>query len=211
MPAGVRKRTRPVGTILDQNDYRHEIGIKYGTLTVISFADFKTTPSKRKVPRVNCLCECGATKAISIWDLHRKATTTCGDRTFHKGYEDRTMPAFNNIYRNSYRNRATKAGLEFSITEEEFRTLSQQTCHYCGTLPEATSLRGTMRGTCKTGKGVSTFVYNGLDRMDSAKGYTLDNVVPCCGTCNHAKHTMGYTVFIAWLDRLVAYRHSRTV
>jgi hypothetical protein len=58
----------------------------------------------------------------------------------------------------------------------------------------------------KTGKYLSQYVYNGLDRKNSQKGYTIRNVVPCCGVCNHAKHTMNYKDFIAWLDRVTNFR-----
>jgi len=42
--------------------------------------------------------------------------------------------------------------------------------------------------------------------VDSSLGYVLGNVVPCCSTCNFAKRDMAYQEFLAWLDRLVAYR-----
>ena len=28
---------------------------------------------------------------------------------------------------------------------------------------------------------------NGIDRINSDKGYTIDNCVPCCAQCNHMK------------------------
>lgn len=195
------------GRSKNAEDYQDEIGVKYGKLTVTSFSHFRFTPGGRRLAMVNCICECGGTKSISIQDLRRKAVNTCGNKMIHYAYKDRSMPAFNQIYRHSYKFRALKAGIEFAITEDEFRTLSQQTCHYCGTLPESTTRKGT-KGKCKTGDSFSIFVYNGLDRKDSSKGYTLDNVVPCCGTCNHAKHTMGYEMFTAWIARLVAFQTS---
>lgn len=30
----------------------------------------------------------------------------------------------------------------------------------------------------------------GLDRLDNARGYTLDNVVPCCGSCNKIRNRL---------------------
>ena len=43
---------------------------------------------------------------------------------------------------------------------------------------------------------------NGIDRVDSSKGYTLENSVPCCKYCNIAKHTMTSTEFYAWVRRV---------
>jgi len=59
---------------------------------------------------------------------------------------------------------AMDRGLEWTITWEEFEALAQRPCHYC----ESASPR--------TGSG--------LDRVDNRRGYTLDNVLPCCGRCN---------------------------
>ena len=40
---------------------------------------------------------------------------------------------------------------------------------------------------------------NGLDRVDSSKGYTIDNVVPCCAICNTAKNKMTQKEFKEWI------------
>ena len=62
---------------------------------------------------------------------------------------------------------AKQRGLAFGISREDYYILRVQPCHYCG-YPLAES-------------GV------GLDRLDSALGYVLDNVVPCCDDCNRCK------------------------
>jgi hypothetical protein len=54
----------------------------------------------------------------------------------------------------------------------------QKPCHYCGAeLP---------------------LHIVGLDRVDNARGYTRDNIVPCCALCNDAKgHLLSYDEFKA--------------
>lgn len=78
-------------------------------------------------------------------------------------------------YKSTARGRFTKGqrraiserGLEWTISFEEYCHLISKPCAYCtGPLPP---------------QGV------GLDRKDSEAGYTPDNVVPCCGTCNGIK------------------------
>lgn len=186
---------------------REHVGEVFGKLTITSFVGYRVT-KRGRTPIMNCKCACGKRKKVSYKDLRSGKTKTCGFN--HPHYEDRRMPAFNMIYRHSYKGRAEKAGLAFSISPGQFMGISQQPCHYCGALPQAASYRGN-RGALKTGKHLSKFVYNGLDRVDSRKGYTLKNVVPCCGVCNHAKHTMSYRDFCAWLDRIVQFRNGRAV
>ena len=71
---------------------------------------------------------------------------------------------------------AKKRGIECDLTYDEFLFLTDiKTCCYCA--KEVVWEPYTGRGTCR---------YN-LDRKDSDKGYSFDNVVVCCGTCNQMK------------------------
>jgi hypothetical protein len=84
-----------------------------------------------------------------------------------------------------------KDGLEFL----DFLRISQEPCHYCGSPPS---------NLAKQKK--RTFRYNGLDRKDSSLPHTLDNVVPCCKTCNFAKQGVGYEEFLVWIAKVYAHR-----
>lgn len=55
-------------------------------------------------------------------------------------------------------------GLDWGIAKSEYSELIKLPCHYC--------------------KGEINETGAGLDRIDNTKGYLLDNVVPCCGSCN---------------------------
>ena len=62
---------------------------------------------------------------------------------------------------------AKRAGREWSITIEQFIKLREKSCYYCdGPLPE-------------TGYG--------LDRIDCSKGYSNENVLPACHSCNRKR------------------------
>ena len=57
--------------------------------------------------------------------------------------------------------------MPFNITKEDWTILIKEPCYLCG---------------FQNNKGI------GLDRVDNTKReYTLDNVKPCCGTCNNLK------------------------
>ena len=65
---------------------------------------------------------------------------------------------------------ARKAALrhhQWEITENEYLRIIESPCFYCGGPLPFTGIR--------------------LDRMDSSKDYTVDNVVSCCSVCNRAK------------------------
>jgi hypothetical protein len=63
--------------------------------------------------------------------------------------------------------KAKVSGVVLSITLDQYETLLAQPCDYCG------------RPLALTGYG--------LDRKVPGGPFTLDNVVPCCGSCNELK------------------------
>ena len=80
---------------------------------------------------------------------------------------------------------------------KQVRELMQSDYHYCGAPPSR--LR-----TVKNGDGV--FTYNGIDRVNNSEGYSADNVVPCCTTCNFSKGRRSYAEFVQWAARIAAKR-----
>jgi hypothetical protein len=75
-----------------------------------------------------------------------------------------------------YKQNAKIRNLELRLTIEEFTELTSKGCYYCGfNNPE---------------------VPNGLDRLDSSRGYLSSNVVPCCRVCNKMKGTLQRDAFI---------------
>lgn len=82
-------------------------------------------------------------------------------RDFNKERQD-------NIARhmNEYISSAYKRGKSFELTQDQFEELVTGICSYCGFQSETVI---------------------GIDRLDSDKGYTVQNTVPCCAVCNHMK------------------------
>ena len=97
-----------------------------------------------------------------------------------------------------YKLSAIERGHEFLLSGEEAYDLFQGTCHYCGLPPSTVS--GKDRGM----NGI--YLYNGIDRVDNSKGYTVGNCVTCCATCNRMKGVREYREFVDWLDRVTKYR-----
>ena len=107
--------------------------------------------------------------------------------------EKRRVSAGRKLYV-AYKWEAANDGREFSLTVEDFERISQKNCYYCGSLPEPRLMQRLTPTHC-----------NGLDRVDNKKGYTLDNVVPCCAACNRFKSSTDYDTFITRIRKI--YEH----
>lgn len=97
-----------------------------------------------------------------------------------------------------YRASAKRKGLSWRLSKQQFKALTSQDCRYCGRHPSSTFKRGKRRFN-------GYYVYNGIDRLDSKKGYTRLNTVPCCSTCNYAKRRMTEKEFVSWVTAVYAH------
>lgn len=83
-----------------------------------------------------------------------------------------------------YKRGAIKRSLEFSLTREEFESLINTACYYCGSRPTLRNINGC------------NLICNGIDREDNNKGYYKENCLPCCKICNVMKWAMSHDDFI---------------
>ena len=145
------------------------------------------------------LCFCGDADCREFFSTrisYLKDIKSCGA---NQGKIKRGEAAFNSIYRVYKRDNIKKSGrwhLPFEISKRLFRKLIQQNCVYCGREPSS------VRGSTEFNRYNGTFLYNGLDRVDNSKGYTIDNVVSCCSKCNRAKGTMTVDEFKEWIFKV---------
>ncbi len=87
----------------------------------------------------------------------------------------------------NYLSRASKRGIPFDLTVEQFKELTSMKCHYCnGTHPSISDKE----------------MLCGIDKKDPVKGYVYSNCLPCCILCNQAKNSMSYKEFKSWLIRI---------
>ena len=140
----------------------------------------------------HCVCDCGNHVDAAGVDLRRGRSRQCRACQGKQYRLPAGEAAFRKLWRD-YKNRALLHSLEWNVTQDQFRELSQQLCFYCGGAPAQLASRP---------ESGSTFTYNGLDRRDNSLGYTLENVVPCCKHCNLAKNTMSVEEFREWARRL---------
>jgi hypothetical protein len=72
---------------------------------------------------------------------------------------------------NYAKSRATKNGKGWLLSFNDYEKLLSQVCHYCSNELAPNKASGV-----------------GLDRIDNARGYEIDNVLPCCGICNSIRN-----------------------
>jgi len=171
-------------------------GRVFGKLTVIKLVkteDRQWVRQKATVRWYLCRCECGKEKTLagpSLTKDQRVRSCGCLLKEWKKTYESRSRlfkkdTAFRRVIE-QYKRGAKDRDLCWELTDEQFRTLTLSPCHYTGLLPS----------TVKEVASGEQYIYNGIDRIDSGLGYTLDNCVPCCRDVNFMKKNMTYERFI---------------
>jgi hypothetical protein len=168
-------------------------GQKFGRLAVLKLA---YTTLKKSYWLCKCSCD-DKEVVVQSWSLQSGHTKSCGCLQKETIGNLRALPdgdaSFNTLY-SAYRGRANKKGIIFDISIEDFKRLVSEKCFYDGVEP--------YRYIKDKGRFSNKHLFNGLDRIDNTKGYTLDNVVPCCKECNIAKNNMSLEDFKNWTKRL---------
>jgi len=170
------------------------VGRRFGKLLVLKYAGRS---------KWLCRCDCGATSTPGTWNLHRGVVHSCGclQRTH------RILPGDEGSFRARYRQcqgNAVSRGYEFSLTVEQFRGISAQSCFYCGAEPQPyiAGKRAIQR---------VPYLCNGLDRQDNQGGYTKDNCVACCAVCNYMKRTLSVGEFLTAAAHIIAHQTKKTL
>jgi len=167
-------------------------GQVFGTMTVIGKS---TTTDNSKYLRWQLECQCGGIGYATYSDLMRGRSNYCPDCRDVKAVWSPVRALYA-----SYKRNAEKSGRDFALTKGQFSNLLDNDCFYCDSPPMQTYSKKGMR---------ETLTYNGIDRVDNSKGYTLDNVVTACKFCNFAKNVGDAGEFELWLDRVAMSRMQR--
>jgi hypothetical protein len=181
-------------------------GQKFSSLTVIQ-------KSFTRNKRVHWLvkCDCGNEKHVTGNSLKRGNTKSCGCMAIEWQNESKRKREYPRKYepRIASARRVYKDYSDGDLSFDEFLTLSRLPCHYCGSEPSnrCNTFAGDVVGFGTSQKSLDegTFIYNGLDRVDSSKLHNKNNVVPCCKNCNLSKRDRSYDDFVSWIKR--AYHH----
>jgi hypothetical protein len=181
-------------------------GQTFGRLTAIKFVGV----DDRGYALWECQCECGQTKIVKAVNLRLGVTRSCGCLQHEvcvargrrvaagnllKAGIRKPDASFRDLLR-GYRNNASKRGLCWELSEEDFKRLTSSSCFYTGLAPSQ---------VWRADRSAEPYVYNGVDRIDSTKGYSVGNCVACAPAINKMKWELSQEQFVA-LCRLVAAR-----
>lgn len=123
-------------------------------------------------------CDCGNERSIRSGQL--RVFSTCGRRCPLRGMRP-FPPAKADLHTrySQYKKGAKRRSLALALSLEQFDNITKGQCYYCGANPA-----------------------RGVDRIDSARGYVLGNVTPCCVTCNRMKLDLSIGQFFAHLEKI---------
>lgn len=74
---------------------------------------------------------------------------------------------------------AKTRGIKVQLTDNEISSLLNSNCYYCGKEKA-----------------------DGIDRIDSNKDYTINNIVPCCKVCNMMKNKFSLDTFLEQVNKI---------
>ena len=161
------------------------VGKRYGKLVVTKFLYSKRVQHHNGFHTDTyweCLCDCGNIHKVLTRMLNSRDVKSCG--CLMTGAKSKQESVFNELY-NGYVCRARNKNIDFNLSKEKFREITQQKCFYCGCEPQQIARKNREY----------PYIYNGIDRINNFKGYTEDNIVPCCGKCNKMKLDMSVDEF----------------
>ena len=161
---------------------------KFNRLTVLKFSH----SDKRWRKWYLVKCDCGEEKIVMGSAMVSGNTKSCGclsrevrqSKRISKHHSDITAVIL------GYKRHAERRGLKWLLSREFVEKIIKENCFYCGSKPS--NIKKT-KNSIRDG-----LFYSGIDRINSNKDYTDDNVVPCCRMCNYAKSSISIDDFKKW-------------
>lgn len=189
----------------------------YGRLTVRDYLPSKIEDGRRVPAKMKVSCSCGSELTVSAANLKLGKCKSCGcikNELLRKHYQEfvekrRAKADYKPIEasaRDLFQNYLVRHFGNLSF--EHFYELTQKHCYYCHSEPSQYYNKfkygkATRKYASEIQKNEGTFTYNGLDRIDSKRGYDVDNVVACCKICNYMKHVLSTDEFFNHIARII--------
>lgn len=170
---------------------------KYGKLLVIERSEKRSGKNNQHI-LWKCICDCGNIHYTEAYKLKRGRKKSCGcmDSGRNPSFiNNRGMALWNRLYLSTIKKRAKKQGYETDINIDLFIKISSENCFYCNS-------EGTQKLEDRIKNSEAFITFNGIDRINSSRGYFMDNIVSCCKHCNTAKNTLSQSDFKQLIKRI---------
>ena len=169
-----------------RRQYKDLVGLTFGKLTVKEFSH----TDKKQQSWWKCLCSCGKEKTVRSQNLKGGYTKSCGC-IYLKRCGDISGGHFSNI-----KSHARWRKLEFNLKIEDIWNLYLKQNKKCA-LSGIEILFDNNRGKTTAS----------LDRIDSSKGYIIDNVQWVHKDINQMKSDRKIEDFLKWINLIHAYNN----
>lgn len=172
------------------------LGQKFGKLKVLRY---DTNINATRV-RWICSCECGNEKSIIAKHLVSGATTSCGCGLFRSGEYSRAWKGYKGVsgkYLATLERNAKKRGLTFKINGQDVWNQYLKQNKRCSYTNWEISFKGFNQ------KGSAS-----VDRIDSSRGYEVDNIQIVDKKVNMIKWDLSEKDFLTTCKRVVEFRYE---
>lgn len=182
------------------------IGKRIGKLLVLERAEPYTHRSEKNNKltvrsQFKCICDCGNYRIANTKVLRKGSISMCMNCAYKtRPQSTERLSNIERLYALSIVSRCKDSKIENNLSLEEFENIVKNNCYYCNNEPRIRTYIDNNK-IVKRGE----LLANGVDRLDSNKGYSIDNCVPCCTRCNTAKNTLSEKDFINHIIKI--YNH----
>lgn len=175
------------------------IGNVYGRLIVVASA-ISYVYGRSHRARWECVCECGNKSTYSGTHLRTGRRTQCVPCAYKARPQSALrLDPYTRMYNLAVVGRCKKKGIENNLSVIDYIELAKQNCYYCD---QTAPLKNAWRGVPIHVKTLPVKA-NGIDRVDSCKGYSKENCVPCCYKCNTMKARLSVKDFIEHIKQIL--------
>lgn len=187
----------------NKNRIQKEInkGDVFDKLTVISqeVEIIKVSNGKRNIKNKRlhvCQCICGNIAKYDASHLNTGRSKNCSRCSYKtRPQSEVKYTPLERLFNLSIVQRVKKKNIPLEITIDEYSNIIEANCYYCGAEPLLKRYAGGIIWA------------NGVDRIDSSIGYTLDNCVACCKKCNTMKMDMKVYDFFEQILKIVKHHN----
>ncbi len=106
------------------------------------------------------------------------------------------------VLRTSVQHGAKRRCYEYNLSFEQYKEIVTKSCYWCGVEPPLKNPKAQRMPTLPAPA-------HGIDRIDNSVGYTYNNCVASCQTCNVAKNNSSAKDFLAWIQKVYVHQFKR--